>query len=49
MLVEELGVNLFRVLESLKVGKRLAEARFANTRVAPSGQGSVYAAFAKLN
>lgn len=48
-MVEELGVNLFRVLESLKVGKRLAEARFANTRVAPSGQGSVYAAFAKLN
>lgn len=43
------AANLFRVLESLKAGKRLPEARFANMRVAPSGQGSVYAAFAKAS
>jgi hypothetical protein len=34
-----------RVLESIKAGKRLPEARFAN-KVAPRGQQSVYGAFA---
>jgi hypothetical protein len=36
-----------RVLESLKVGKRLPEARFANVRVAARGQGSVYGRYAE--
>lgn len=31
-----------RVLESLKAGKRLPEARFSNVKVAARGQGSVY-------
>ncbi|OIW31592.1 hypothetical protein CONLIGDRAFT_678062 [Coniochaeta ligniaria NRRL 30616] len=34
------------VLESIKAGKRLPEARFANLKVAPRGQQSVYGAFA---
>ena len=35
-----------RVLESLKAGKRLPEARFATLKVAPKGQASVYGRFA---
>ncbi|KAH6899839.1 hypothetical protein B0T10DRAFT_8613 [Thelonectria olida] len=35
------------VLESLKVGKRLPEARFSSTKIAPKGQGSVYGLFSK--
>lgn len=31
-----------RVLESLKAGKRLPEARFSHLKVAAKGQGSVY-------
>ena len=41
------GLTACRILESLEAGKRLPETRFANLKVAPSGQGSVYAAFAK--
>lgn len=36
-----------RVLESLKAGKRLPEARFANLKVAARGQQSVLGAFSK--
>ncbi|KAI8673933.1 BRCT domain-containing protein [Fusarium keratoplasticum] len=35
------------VLESLKAGKRLPEARFSNMKVAAKAQGSVYGMFAK--
>ncbi|KAJ3521960.1 hypothetical protein NM208_g13066 [Fusarium decemcellulare] len=35
------------VLESLKAGKRLPEARFSNMKVAPKAQGSVYGLFSK--
>jgi hypothetical protein len=31
-----------RVLESIKAGKRLPEARFSNLKIASRGQGSVY-------
>lgn len=34
-----------RVLESIKAGKRLPEARFANLKVASKGQQSVYGLF----
>ncbi|KAI9900393.1 hypothetical protein N3K66_004655 [Trichothecium roseum] len=34
------------VLESLKAGKRLPEARFPGAKVAPSGQGTVYGVYA---
>lgn len=34
-----------RVLESLKAGRRLPEARFGNLKVASKGQPSVYGAF----
>ncbi|KAM5352479.1 hypothetical protein ACJ41O_005202 [Fusarium nematophilum] len=36
-----------RVLESLKAGKRLPEARFSSTKIAPKAQGSVYGLFSK--
>ena len=36
-----------RVLESIKAGKRLPEARFSNLKVAMKGQRSVYGAFSK--
>ncbi|KAH7149362.1 hypothetical protein B0J13DRAFT_621236 [Dactylonectria estremocensis] len=35
------------VLESLKAGKRLPEARFTNVVIAPKGQGSVYGLYPK--
>ncbi|KAM0239718.1 hypothetical protein ACHAPO_002689 [Fusarium lateritium] len=35
------------ILESLKAGKRLPEARFSNTKMAPKAQGSVYSLFSK--
>jgi hypothetical protein len=34
-----------RVLESIKAGKRLPEARFANLKLASKGQQSVYGLF----
>jgi hypothetical protein len=37
-----------RVLESVKAGKRLPEARFANLKVAASGQRSVLGAFSNV-
>ena len=37
----------FRVLESIKAGKRLPEAGFANTSIAPYGVKSVYGIFKK--
>lgn len=37
---------LQRVLESIKAGKRLPEARFATLKMASAGQGSVYHDFA---
>lgn len=36
-----------RVLESVKAGRRLPEARFTNLKVASKGQPSVYGAFSK--
>lgn len=36
-----------RVLESLKAGRRLPEARFGNLKVASKGQPSVYRVFSK--
>lgn len=36
---------LRRVLESIKAGKRLPEARFANLKLAARGQGSVHGSF----
>lgn len=36
-----------RVLESVKAGRRLPEARFANLKVASKGQPSVYGAFSR--
>lgn len=38
-------VSVEWVLESLKAGRRLPEARFGNLKVAPKGQSSVYGAF----
>ncbi len=37
--------RLYRVLESIKAGKRLPEARFSNMSIAPKGQKSVYGIF----
>ncbi|KAE9970457.1 hypothetical protein EG328_006284 [Venturia inaequalis] len=37
--------NDYRVLESIKAGKRLPEVRFENLRLGGHGQGSVYGAF----
>ena len=37
----------YRVLESIKAGKRLAESRFAVLNVAPNGQQSVSGMFAR--
>jgi len=36
----------FRVLESLKVGKRLSETHFTNLKIAVKGQQSVYSILA---
>lgn len=36
-----------RVLESIKAGKRLPEARFANLKIAAKGQQSVLSVFSK--
>jgi hypothetical protein len=38
-----------RVLESIKAGKRLPEARFANLKIAARGQQSVLGAFSKAD
>jgi len=38
-------IRLYRVLESIKAGKRLPEARFSNMSIAPKGQKSVYGIF----
>lgn len=40
-------LNRNRVLESVKAGKRLPEARFASLKVATSGQQSVFGVFLK--
>lgn len=37
------------VLESLKAGKRLPEARFSNLKIASKGQQSVYGLYSKLS
>lgn len=37
----------YRVLESLKAGKRLPEAKFSQMKVAPKDQGSVYGLYSK--
>lgn len=34
-----------RILESIKAGKRLPEARFATLKIAPQAQASVYGLF----
>lgn len=39
--------TLLRVIESLKVGKRLPEAQFSNMSLAPKSQKSVYGMFKK--
>lgn len=41
------NLTISRVLESLRVGKRLPEARFANLKVAAKGQQSVYERYAE--
>ena len=38
---------MFRVLESIRAGKRLPEARFVPLTIAPSGQKSVYGMLSK--
>jgi hypothetical protein len=38
-----------RVLESMKVGKRLSETQFTNLKVAPKGQKSVYSMLKKTS
>jgi hypothetical protein len=43
----DLANGLWRVLESLKAGKRLPEARFANLRLAHSSQHSIYGMYKK--
>ena len=40
-------IECFRVLESIKAGKRLPEAQFSNMSIAPKGQKSVYGMFKK--
>ena len=37
--------NFRRVIESVKAGRRLPEARFSNLSIAGAGQGSVYGLF----
>lgn len=39
--------NIVRILESMKAGKRLPETTFANLKVAPKSQKSVYGMFKK--
>lgn len=39
--------HCIRVLESLKAGRRLPEARFSNMKIAPKGQSSVYGLYSK--
>lgn len=41
--------NNNRVIESLKIGKRLPEAQFANLKVAHKGQQSIYGMFKKTD
>lgn len=38
-----------RVLESIKAGRRLPEARFANLKIAPRRQQTVFGAFSKTD
>ena len=38
-----------RVLESIKAGRRLSEAGFADLKIAPRGQRSVYGMFKKID
>ncbi|KLU88564.1 hypothetical protein MAPG_07549 [Magnaporthiopsis poae ATCC 64411] len=40
-------VDVHWVLESVKAGRRLPEARFSSLKIAPSGQRSVYGAFSR--
>lgn len=44
--VADMGPGI-RVLESLKAGRRLPEARFGTLKVASKGQPSVYGVFSK--
>ena len=39
----------YRVLESLKAGRRQAEAPYVNLKIAPNGQRSVYNMFKKIS
>jgi hypothetical protein len=39
----------YRALESLKAGKRQAEAPYVNLKIAPKGQQSVYNIFKKTS
>lgn len=45
--VDDLFIMIGRVLESIKAGKRLPEARFANLSIAAKGQKSVHGLFTK--
>lgn len=45
--LDDIDSICFRVLESLKAGKRLPEARFATLKVAAQGQHSVYGRYAE--
>lgn len=49
-LADQLTIRLQpRVLESIKAGKRLPEARFANLKIAARGQQSVLGSFSKAD
>jgi hypothetical protein len=42
-------LHFYRILESLKLGKRLPETQFTNLKLAAKGQQSVYGMFKKTN
>lgn len=45
--VKMTSANSYRVLESIKAGKRLLEARFSTLKIASKGQQSVYSMASK--
>ena len=45
----QIMLNLLRVLQCLKLGRRLPEAQFSNLKIAAKGQQSVYGMFKKVN
>jgi hypothetical protein len=47
MFILEANGDVYRVLESIKVGRRLPETQFSNLKVSAKGQQSVYGMFKK--